>query len=234
MESYIVGVVETLYRIRVIMAGIDKTYVRNVQDYLDLVSWAKDKEFKCPNGQVIRPSDYIYEWNISELEDVLSRYGEYPVMNTPYALDYFLIKHCPLDFVRKRMEEVYNQNHIESVKNGTSRFDTFKREPFKKIKVIKESSLRKADFLIRSKRRHLDWIEVIHPVRGMFFSYNEDDDLWVIPTHELGYGCSNVCHKKVCSKRAMMRLIRKWKLPKGCEVHWKGCYVGDTIIFKTY
>lgn len=30
-----------------------------------------------------------------------------------------------------------------------------------------------------------------------------------------------------------MRQILKGKLPKGCEVHWEGDYVGDDIIFKT-
>ena len=85
------------------MASIDKTYVSKYTDYKALKEWTEGVEFTAPNGIKFRPSEYIYEWEESDFEPG----HQLPVMNTPQGLDYFLIKHCPFEFVQNRMQEVY-------------------------------------------------------------------------------------------------------------------------------
>lgn len=103
------------------MAAIDKTYVSKYSDYKALKEWAEGVEFTAPNGIKFRMSDYLFEWKETDFEP---KY-QYPVMTTPQGLDYFLIKHCPLEFVQKRMQEVY-PDWYEQVKEGKSDYDNFK------------------------------------------------------------------------------------------------------------
>jgi hypothetical protein len=71
------------------------------------------QSFVCPNGDIIRPINYLFRWNEEDFD------GEkyLPIMNTPYSLDYFLIKHCPVKLVRKRMRQVYDDEYINSIEN---------------------------------------------------------------------------------------------------------------------
>lgn len=72
------------------MATIDKTYAKTWEEYESLVEWAKDKEFICPNGIILYPSNYIYEWDMNSYEKSHSSFKEeypneefeFPVMNT--------------------------------------------------------------------------------------------------------------------------------------------------------
>lgn len=101
------------------MAAIDKTYTNKWSDYEALVRWAEGKEFVAKNGLRLRPIDYIYEWDKKDWNG-----KEVPVMNTPEALDYFLVKECPLQFVQDRMKEVYGSEWYEEVRSGTSYYDS--------------------------------------------------------------------------------------------------------------
>ena len=59
------------------MAAIDKTYVYSITDYKDYVNWAKNQKFKCPNGQILSPSKYIYHWTDEELMEVCKTFENY-------------------------------------------------------------------------------------------------------------------------------------------------------------
>lgn len=116
------------------MAGIDKTYTKVYEDYVNLKNWASKTLFTCSNGLIINPNNYIYDY--FKEEDFTGH--EIPVMNTPQELDYFLIKYCPLDFVQKRMQVVYSLFYNE-VKQGNSEYDTFNINSVKlatKYKII--------------------------------------------------------------------------------------------------
>lgn len=105
------------------MAGIDKTYCRTWEEYQEVVKWARENKFTCPNGTVIEPIESVYEWN----EDSFDGERKLPILNTSQSLDYFLIKHCPIEIVQERMKEVYGEDYVESIKNRTSEYDLFVR-----------------------------------------------------------------------------------------------------------
>lgn len=91
------------------MAGIDKTYVNNWDDYCAIVEWCKNNSFTFPNGIEVRFG--YYEWNEESFIDG----KELPVLNTSYTQDYFLIKHCPIKVVQERMREVYPGHYVQSI-----------------------------------------------------------------------------------------------------------------------
>jgi hypothetical protein len=159
------------------------------------------------------------------------------VMNTSGVEDYYLIKYCNIPFVQSRMKSVYSKEDYESIKNGTSKFDTFNRDSIAgtRVKCIRESEFGKKDFLYKRKGRKFKsdyWIEVTN--KEHWLSYNEQFDHWVICGKELMNNDSNACHKPIKSRKALIRQIRKWKLPKGTIVRWSGCYCGDQMKFKVY
>ena len=84
------------------MAAIDKTYTSKWEEYKEYRDWAINQKFVCPNGDVVKPIDYLIKWREEDFDGV----HEKPIMNTPYTLDYFLIKHCPVKFVYDRLREV--------------------------------------------------------------------------------------------------------------------------------
>lgn len=219
------------------MAIIDKTYAKTWEEYKSLVEWAKDKEFICPNGMKLYPMNYIYEWNKDDYEETYNSFKEkYPnkeyeftVMNTPNYMDYFLIKECPLDFVQKKMKEVYEEEYI-SILNGNSYYDRYYRNVGSKVKIIKYPKFANKTKLCE-KKKWMKFIEVDYLHCGLY--YNEDYDYW-ISLDELGYYTSNMCHKNINSTKAMIRQIKKWKLPKGSVVEWCGRYVGNEFRFLVY
>lgn len=226
------------------MAGIDKTYVKTWGEYESLVRWAKDKEFVCPNGIKLYPINYIYEYDKNSYEKSYNSFKEkypneeyeFPVMNTSWSMDYFLIKYCPLKFIRDRMKKVYDEDYIRDVLNGNSYYDMYYRNVGGKVKIIKYPKFGNKSKLCEKKRR-TKFIEVENLYKSYSFRdtlwYNEDYDYWVSMS-ELGDHTSNMCHKNINSTKAMIRQIIKWKLPKGSVVIWSGRYVGNEFKFLVY
>ena len=142
------------------MAGIDKTYISNFRTYKKIVDWAKDIKVNLPNGKFVNLIDYVYYPNITkeEWDNWKNEYKEkYPntrfdivLWNTPTFIDVWLIKNCPFEEIQNRLKEQYgggwsklaftnnNENNIyEQIKNGTSIYDTYKRNGLgKKSKVV--------------------------------------------------------------------------------------------------
>lgn len=206
------------------MASIDKTYAKTWKEYQVLVEWAKDKEFVCPNGMILYPSNYIYEHHKENWQENSA------VMNTTQSLDYFLIKYCPLKFVQDRMNEVYNETYIDNIKNSKSIYDVYKRHNGTKIKIIKYPKFGNKGKLCEKKNR-MKFITV--DLSDDWMWYNKDYDYW-ISSNELGYFTSNMCHKRINSTKAMIRQIRKWKLPIGSIVTWSGRYIDNDFKFLVY
>jgi hypothetical protein len=118
------------------MAAIDKTYTDSWRNYCNLKEWASKSKFICPDGTIVDISKSVYGW-LEEREFGKGRF--LPVMSTSWVSDYYLIKYCPLDFVQKRMIEVYNEEFVQSVNNGKSEYDFFTKEGRygKHFKVLK-------------------------------------------------------------------------------------------------
>lgn len=228
---------------RIDMAEIDKTYIKTWEEYESLVEWAKDREFICPNGMKVYPMNYIYKCNKEDYEKSYNSFKEnypnekfeFPVMNTPQYLDYFLIKYCPLEFVQNRMEEVYGWDYVKSVLNGTCEFDTYKRDIGTKVKVIKYPLFSRNKNKLCEKKKQMKFIYLREKIDDYYLNlwYNEDYNCWV-SLNELGYYTSNMCHKNINSVKAMIRQIKKWKLPKGTVVDLAGRYVNNVFSFLVY
>lgn len=222
------------------MAYIDKTWCQSLMEFNEFKHWAINNKFKTPYGEIIDFTRCMYSFDRTqeELMDELTRCRSILVMNTSTVEDYYLIKYCDIPFVQSRMKSVYSAEEYESIKNGTSEFDTFDRDSIAgtRVKCIQESEFGKKDFLYRRKGKRFvmrnHWIEVDNEWQMMF--YNEQFDHWVIYDQELINSSTNVCHKPIKSRKALIRQIKKWKLPKGSIVKWMGCYVGDCIKFKVY
>lgn len=211
------------------MAAIDKTYTNSWDEYQSLIKWANENTFTCPDGTKLKVSGSIYNHWTKEDFGEISR----PVMNTSYVTDYYLIKYCPLTFVQDRMSEVYSPEYIESIKNGTSAFDTFTKEGKygTKCRLIKQPKKH-----ARSNRtRHHWFVQLEEPKEYWFIDYCEDDNRWVWKdelTAESGW-TSNTCHR-FKTRKALERHICKWKLPKGTKVIAHGRYVGEEYIYIVY
>lgn len=223
------------------MAGIDKTYAKTWEEYETLVEWTKDKEFICPNGMKLYPMNCIYIWEKDDYEKSYNNHKEkYPnedfefaVLNTTWAMDYFLIKYCPLEFVQNRLKQAYGKDYVKSILDGTSVFDTYNRNVGTKVKIIKYPKFGNKGKLCEKKRR-MKFIEVEntynpHSLNDILW-YNEDYDYWV-SFNEIGYHTSSMCNKNINSTKAMIRQIRKWKLPKGTIVKWCGRFVDNVFEF---
>jgi len=213
------------------MAGIDKTYCSSWEKYQEIVNWAKEHEFTCPNGMIIKPFDSIFEYNQEDFDG-----DEIPIMGTTWALDYFLIKFCPIKLIQDRMKAVYSQEYLESVWNGNSYFDTFVRpEAGTKVKLIKNKNHSKRLLKCRSPYsnkniRFPGFVSVYRDDDQLF--YNEDYDAFIFP-YELGDYTGAFVHIKCKSIKAIIRRIRKWNLPKGCTVEVCGQYDEEEWTFKT-
>ena len=180
--------------------------------------------------------NWYYTNQYTDIEGILQGGKSIPLLNTSHTEDYYLIKYCPLSFIQERMINVYGEDYINQIKNGTSLYDTCKRNIATRVKIISKSKFGNKDFLYHRKPTlGVDyWVEVSHP--KLHLTYNYRTDQWLIHGFELGdeYG-SNVCHKKIKTKKSLIRhILKKWKLPKGVTIKWRGCFVGDNIIFKTF
>ena len=223
------------------MAGIDKTYVSSYEDWKSIIDWCKENEFTCPNGIVLKPINSCYNIDLTkeEVEDWLKEQEEIPVMNTSCSMDYFLIKHCPIKVVQDRMLEVYDEDYVNAIKNGTSEFDTFTYpEPGHHFKLIKKP---KWNYIYKWFNNYFHkyvkrgyHVQISTPEEYNYMWYNEEYDRWIYP-YELGDdGCGNTAETDCLSIKSLLRKIKKWNLPVGTKVHFYGRYTGEsgTILIK--
>lgn len=213
------------------MAAIDKTYTSSWEEYQEIIKWAKENKFTCPNGMIINPLNYCYTWG----EEDFKGQRELPVMNTPQSLDYFLIKECPLRIIQRRMKDVYGPEEFQSIKDGTSHYDTFIRPtPGKKLRMVKDSKFhnRKPYSFYNSRvNKKITRVSISVYLGEESLWYNEDYDYFLLED-ELGIIQSSGVILRCRSLKAILRRIKKWKLPKGCEVRVRGRYVGEEWIYK--
>lgn len=206
-----------------VMAGIDKTYTRSWEEYQSLVKWCNGKSFTLKNGDVIRPSRYIYEWDKENFDGEKSL----PVWNTPTYLDIWLIRNCPLKFIQDRLKEQYgggwskeaftyhnDEDMYHQILHYRSPYDVFRCKGSHKFSIeYKRNEKFKDDDLVW-------WVDVL--TWGWW--YNEKHNMWYHDDEALPIGSSHAHFKGNISKRKLARLIKRWDLPKGTQIRFVGDY----------
>lgn len=213
------------------MAAIDKTYCKTWEEYQEVRDWCKGNEFTCPNGIKVKPIENLYSWS----KEDFGGDKELPILNTSQTTDYFLIKYCPAKVVQDRMCEVYGKEYVEGIKNGNNEYDSFAYpEVGSKVKMTKDSNFHNRKpfpFYSTRKNRLVTVLTAEVEYQGETIWYNEDIGRFLLP-YELGECTSSCAHLNQRSIKAIMRRIKKWKLPKGATVTVCGRYVGEDWKFK--
>lgn len=211
------------------MAGIDKTYVSNYQDWKEITDYMKNAEFTCPNGIVLKGIDDLLYPDMSkdEVESWLSEQESIPVMSTSNSMDYFLIKNCPIKCIHDKIKGVYSKRYYDSILNGNSNYDTFVRpEVGKHVRIIKRPKYNKLYKYKRFGKYHkqhgytLDFM-----FDNMVVKYNKDFNIFVFPD-ELGKGGAYI--KTECKTlKSLIRKVRKLNIPVGTHIIFEGMYIGE-------
>lgn len=206
------------------MAAIDKTYLSDYEEYQKFLKWAKETTFKCPNGTKIYMYNYVYDyWSKEDMKET-SR----PVMNTPLALDYFLIKYCPFKFVQDEMREVYDKEYVNSIINGTSEYDTFKYpEVGTKFTIIRGRWMTYKNYLWKFRKRKIHF-DLNVEYNKQHLRYSPEINKFILP-YELGLGTMSWTTKGKTIK-ALIRHLRKLKLPKGAIITATGRYIDENLL----
>lgn len=189
------------------MAAIDKTYV-NKEQLLEAIEWAKKVgEVTLENGYKFYPIDFIYGYNdIDKLEDR----NTYVLWNTPMWFDRWLWLNCPLSFIKERIQKVYDEDTIKEFEN------------WKYIETVSEK--RKYTFLEtprgygwkflargKSKKPSIYIFDIYH--KDAPIGYNSQINKWGPMFSMLPYKEEFMLRNKVLSKKAILRLLRKWDIP---------------------
>lgn len=206
------------------MAAIDCLYLNSWKDYQELKEFLKDKEFTTPRGVKIRPIDWLYD--LKEKYFIKDNKPYYcRVFNTPGYIDNWLYHNCNLPFIQEWLESRYFSNGYckgES-KEITEELKLPDYKPCTKVKIIKKG-------FWKNPRRGW-WIEIKND-DSTDFRYNEDYDFVVFPGE---YDCWTISspYLKISIRAIIRKIIKKWKLPKGCTITIQGRYEGDEWILKT-
>ena len=205
------------------MAAIDKTYTSSWEEYQSLVEWCRDKSFTLKNGDVIRPSRYIYEWD----KECFDGEKSLPVWNTPTYLDIWLIRNCPLKFIQDRLKEQYgggwskeaftdhnDEDMYHQILYYRSPYDVWRGKGSHKftIKYVANEKIKDDDL-------HW-WVDVL--TSGWW--YNDKHNMWYHNDEALPISCNLANFKGNISKRKLARLIKRWDLPKGTQIRFVGDY----------
>lgn len=254
------------------MAGIDKTYLNNWDEFDAVRNWALNQSFKLKNGQIIHLKDYLYypdltkeEWDerhnnaIKYAEEHYNTpehttqskelygddwefnaedYFDVVLWNTPTYVDIWLIRNCPFDFIQNRLKEQYgggwskqaftnhnDDNMYYQIKNGTSIYDTYKRNGLGKNTKVHFHNYKYAP--IPRDKKCWWWIQVDNlNEKYDFWWYNEYDKMWYSKDEAMPTS-SNTAHiKGALTKKNIINLIKKWNFPKGMKVNFT-CFLTE-------
>jgi hypothetical protein len=195
------------------MAAIDKTYV-NKEQLLEAISWAKEiGEVTLENGYKFRPLDFIGVHN--DMENLIDA-SQYVLWNTPMWFDRWLWLNCPLSFVQIRLQEQYDSYSLES-------FDVLFEPPTihtnQKYKFLQTPWGYNWKHFARGKgkKQSLYYISILNA--GGEYRYDKQTNTWgecfgILPYNDEYFMPKN----KVPSKKALLRLLKKWNLPIGSIV----------------
>lgn len=194
------------------MAAIDKTYVTK-KELLETIAWAKEVgEVSLENGYKFYPLNFICSYNdIDNIEDK----DIYVLWNTPSWFDRWLWLNCPLSFIKERIEEVYDEEYIK-------KFENWKYiEPIKvnrKYTFLETPAGYGWKFLANGKGKKPSIYIFEIKYKDTYLGYNWQIDTWGEKFDMLPFRGEFEWRNKVPSKKAILRLLRKWNLPSGAIV----------------
>ncbi len=213
------------------MATINKTYVTK-NELLEAIEWAKNVgTVTSENGHTFQPLAFIYSYN--DLDDPHyfdEEREEYVLWDTPTWFDRWLYKNCPLDFVQERLEIQYGDNLkyfdnfvFDDPKNRLERG----HQHYTFLEVPKWHGHK---WTMRHGRKHNPWpdkkgmqtyfMEIMAPNNEYEkdLKYDEDTDAWYNRSDNVPTGGEYIWqyyHNNPPTKKAILREIRKWYIPRG-------------------
>lgn len=209
------------------MAAIDKTYIKTYNQYKEVYDWCKDIVVTFNNKISFKPSDFICEYTEDDFNQ-LPENGELVLWNTPYYMDKWLIRNCPIVFIQKRLKEQYG-NDYEDIKNGNC--EMYERNGLGKdihFKVIKKPHVyhrfsfiyidRQNQLRVYKENRKGLW-EISIEDEDNYWCYNKEYDYWTNITEGFPFD-SHTCtiKKKNLNIKSIYRYFRKWNLPAGIKI----------------
>lgn len=230
------------------MAAIDKTYVTK-EELIEAIQWANNVGVvTLENGHQFKPLNWIRGYNtfdlnvegfsIEDREPGLS----YILWNTPTWMDRWLWVNCPLPFVKERLEEVYDETMLREFETWTYIKPEFRKN--QRFTFLKTPSGPYWKWFMSNARRNNPWpgnckqatyyCEVRVPGYEFEHEYDPQVDQWypmfgLLPTDTAHTYVWQRYHKRIPSKKAIIRQLRKWNLPKGTIVKLYSRYDGLTF-----
>ena len=203
------------------MAGIDKIYVDNYNDYISFINYCKTIQEDIQKLFNINIFDCFYFTELTEqsfeIED-----NVYPITNFPHKIDYYLIKNCNIPFIIDRLKDQYGDSYNE-IKNDSEILNDYTFEKFKKFKIIRGKS-RYPYVIKKQKRRFIISIEDlnIHDT----WVYDKTISQWKNTDKSNNLNNNNCSCDLIFGKsyKALIRKINSWNLPKGLEIRIVGSY----------
>lgn len=117
------------------MAAIDRIYCNSRKDFVEFYEWCEMFEEECYKDTQLNLTDYFYitPWQWDEKD---KNVRERPITNTSFTIDMWLWKHCPLKFVREKLNE-WGYSCKISKKQLFYIEKSFDREEYRQVKTIK-------------------------------------------------------------------------------------------------
>lgn len=211
------------------MAALDKTYV-NKEQLLEAIEWAKEVDkATLEDGSTFYPINFIYGYN--DIDDPTfweEERKEYILWNTPTWYDRWLWLNCPLSFVQERLQEQYDSYTLEVFESWTYEEPVNRKKKYTFLKVPTGYGYK---WFMNNARYNCRWprnskqltyyIEVKCPDEEFERGYNEEVGQWYpdfdfLPCRDEFIWQKH--HKRIPSKKSIMRQLDKWALPKGTIV----------------
>ena len=205
------------------MAGIDKIYVDNYNDYISFINYCKTIQEDIQKLFNVDIFNYFYFTELTE-ESFKIDDNEYPLTNFPHKIDYYLIKNCDIPFIVERLKDQYGESYNE-IKNDNEILNDY---TFEKFKIIREKS--KYPYIIKKqKRKFIITIEDLNNYDT--WMYDKKISQWrnLDRSNNLN---SNNCRSNIKfgkSRKAIIRKVNKWNLPKGVEIEILGTYYSSSF-----
>lgn len=211
------------------MAAIDKTYV-NKEQLLEAINWAKKVDkVTLEDGSTFYPINFICGYN--DIDNPIfweEEREEYVLWNTPTWYDRWLWLNCPLSFVKERLQEQYDSDYLKTFESWTYEKPVNRKKKYTFLEVPTGYGYK---WFMNNARYNCRWprnskqltyyIEVKCPDEKFERGYNEETEQWnpdfdFLPCR--GEFIWQKHHKRIPSKKSIMRQLDKWALPKGTIV----------------
>ena len=214
------------------MAAIDSCFIDNWKDYCDFRDFLKGKKFKTPRGVEIDLSYLVYDcWKEDDFKDENGNPQERKVFNSPVYIDNWLYHNCNLPCIQEWLKSRYLEGGYckGCPEDITEDLKIPEYEPCTKVKVIRKGLTRHG---YGFWSMDVSMPDPDYPEYRNYLHYNEDHDFWVLPYENDVWTISGPFLR--ISVRAIIRkILKKWKLPKGCKIELQGRYRGDKWILET-